>query len=114
MWQKVEILIPVIAILVSLTGSFVGARIGRRDLLNQATEVLNEQGDEAILQYKMMKAMLSLIMKLVDVLHQEKIINGAGEDLRREAQAVQDMLEKDVITRKEKMLYVRGNKWQKT
>ena len=45
MWTKLEFLIPIIAIVVSSIASFIGARIGRKDLLNQATDVLNEQGE---------------------------------------------------------------------
>lgn len=112
MWTKLEILIPIIAIVVSSIASFIGARIGRKDLLNQATDVLNEQGDEAILQYKVIKALLNVMLSIIDSLSKAKVINGDGEPLRKEVQAVQDMLENDVVKRKEKMLYVRS-KWQR-
>jgi hypothetical protein len=111
-WTKLEILIPIIAIVVSSIASFIGARIGRKDLLNQATDVLNEQGDEAILQYKVIKALLNVMLSIIDSLSKAKVINGDGAPLRKEVQAVQDMLENDVVKRKEKMLYVRS-KWRR-
>lgn len=60
MWTRIEVIIPVIVVVMSLIGSFIGTRIWCRDLLNQATEVLNEQGDKAVLQYKMMKKALDI------------------------------------------------------
>ena len=112
MWNKLEILIPVIVVLVSSLASFIGARIGRRDLLTRTTEVLNEQGDEAILQYRVIKTLLNIMMSMVECLNKAHVINGNGDDLRKEIISVQEMLEKDVVKRKEKMFFVR-KKWQK-
>jgi hypothetical protein len=52
------------------------------------------------------------MLSIIDSLSKAKVINGDGALLRKEVQAVQDMLENDVVKRKEKMLYVRS-KWRR-
>lgn len=97
---------PLLVALIAAGASFLGARAGRRQLLDQATRVLDEQAEEAIVQYKAIKALLNVIMSIIDALHRKDIINGDSADLRKEVALVQEMLESDVIEKKKKTLFM--------
>ncbi len=101
---------PLLAVVIAALSpvlAYIGAALGRKRLLDHATQVLDEQAEEAIVQYKAIKALLSTMLSIIEYLHKAEIINGDGGELRQEVLNVQAMLEDDVIEKKKKTLFVR-------
>lgn len=101
---------PVSAPLVALLASFIGARAGRKQLLDQATKVLNEQAEEAVVQYKALKLLLDVVVMLVDSLHRNGLLNGDGDKLRSDITKIKGMMDEDVVEKKKKTLFLRREK----
>lgn len=97
---------PLLAALIAAGASFLGARAGRKQLLDQATKVLDEQAEEAIVQYKVIKALLGIMISLIDSLHRNGLLNGDGEKIRRDITNIQSMMDEDVVEKKKKTLFM--------
>lgn len=97
---------PLLAALIAAGASFLGARAGRKQLLDQATKVLDEQAEEAIVQYKVIKALLGIMISLIDSLHRNGLLNGDGEKLRSDITNIQSMMDEDVVEKKKKTLFM--------
>ncbi len=98
---------PISAPFVALLASFIGARAGRRQLLDQATSVLNEQAEEAVVQYKALKLLLDVVVMLVDSLHRNGLLNGDEDKLRHDIANIKNMMDEDVVEKKKKTLFLR-------
>jgi hypothetical protein len=111
MWVQfkefIDTFMPLLVVIVVPMFSYFGAHSGRKKIMEECAVVLNEQGDEAIMQYKVIKTLLNVMLSLINVLHEEKVLNGNAEPIRKEILEIQDMLDKDVIERKRKNFYVR-------
>lgn len=111
MWAIVkdflETMMPLFVVIAVPIFSFVGARAGRKQMLEQCTIVLNEQGDEAIMQYKLLRAIINVMLSLVTTLHDAGILNGNSVPIQQELQDIKAMMETDAVERKRKSFYVR-------
>lgn len=111
MWAIVkdfmETMMPLLVVIVVPLFSFFGARVGRKQMLEQCTIVLNEQADEAIMQYKLLRAIINVMLSLVTTLHDAGILNGNSLPIQQELQEIKSMMETDAVERKRKSFYVR-------
>ena len=111
MWASVkdflDTIMPLLVVIVVPAFSFFGARAGRKQMLEQCTLVLNEQADEAIMQYKLLRAIINVMLSLVTTLHDAGILNGNSQPIQKELLEIKAMMETDVVERKRKSFYVR-------
>ncbi len=110
MVQFLKEIAPISAPFVALLASFIGARAGRKQLLDQATKVLNEQAEEAVVQYKAIKMLLDTVIMLVDSLHRNGLLNGDGDKLRKDFTKIKNLMDEDVVEKKKKTLFLRREK----
>lgn len=103
----IETMMPLLVVVVVPIFSFVGARVGRKQMLEQCTLVLNEQADEAIMQYKLLRAIINVMLSLVTALHDAGILNGNSAPIQQELQEIKKMMDSDTVERKRKSFYVR-------
>lgn len=111
MWELVkdflDTVMPLLVVVVVPLFSFFGARVGRKQMLEQCTIVLNEQADEAIMQYKLLRAIINVMLSLVTTLHDAGILNGNSVPIQKELQDIKEMMDADTVERKRKNFYVR-------
>ena len=111
MWAIVkdflETMMPLLVVIAVPIFSFFGARAGRKQMLEQCTLVLNEQADEAIMQYKLLRAIINVMLSLVTTLHDAGILNGNSQPIQKELLEIKAMMETDAVERKRKSFYVR-------
>ena len=111
MWAIVkeflDSIMPLLVVIVVPMFSFIGARAGRKQMLEQCTIVLNEQADEAIMQYKLLRAIISVLLALTTTLHEAGILNGNSVPIQKELLDIQNMMDADTVERKRKSFYVR-------
>lgn len=107
MWDKLEAFMPLFVVIAPIVGSYIGARLGRKQLLDQCSLALNEQGDEAIMQYKVIRALLTVIQKMVGALHDAKVLNGNSAPIEEELASIKNMMDTDIVERKKKSFYVK-------
>ena len=111
MWAIVkdfmETMMPLLVVVVVPIFSFVGARAGRKQMLEQCTIVLNQQGDEAIMQYRLIRALVNVMLSLVTTLHDAGILNGNSEPIQKELLDIKNMMDTDILEQKKKSFYVR-------
>ena len=111
MWAIVkeflDSIMPLLIVIVVPLFSFIGARAGRKQMLEQCTIVLNEQADEAIMQYKLLRAIINVMLSLVTTLHDAGILNGNSQPIQKELLEIKAMMETDAVERKRKSFYVR-------
>lgn len=101
---------PLLVVVATASFSFFGARAGRKQTLEQCTIVLNEQADENIMQYKLLRAIISVLLALTTTLHDAGILNGNSEPIQKDLLEIKRMMEEDTIERKRKSFYVRDKK----
>lgn len=111
MWALVkdflDTVMPLLVVIAVPAFSYFGARAGRKQMLEQCTLVLNEQGDEAIMQYKVLRAMINVLLAMTKALHDAGILNGNSIPISKDLQDIKEMMETDAIERKRKSFYVR-------
>lgn len=111
MWAIVkdflETMMPLFVVIAVPIFSFVGARAGRKQMLEQCTIVLNQQGDEAIMQYRLIRALVNVMLSLVTTLHDAGILNGNSEPIQKELLDIKNMMDTDILEQKKKSFYVR-------
>lgn len=111
MWADVkdflETMMPLLVVIAVPIFSFVGARAGRKQMLEQCTIVLNQQGDEAIMQYRLIRALVNVMLSLVTTLHDAGILNGNSEPIQKELLDIKNMMDTDILEQKKKSFYVR-------
>ena len=111
MWAIVkdflDTMMPLFVVIVVPIFSFVGARAGRKQMLEQCTIVLNQQGDEAIMQYRLIRALVNVMLSLVTTLHDAGILNGNSEPIQKELLDIKNMMDTDILEQKKKSFYVR-------
>ena len=111
MWAIVkdflDTMMPLFVVIAVPIFSFVGARAGRKQMLEQCTIVLNQQGDEAIMQYRVIRALVNVMLSLVTTLHDAGILNGNSEPIQKELLDIKNMMDTDILEQKKKSFYVR-------
>ncbi len=111
MWVTVmdflDTIMPFLVVIAVPAFSFFGARAGRKQMLEQCTLVLNEQADEAIMQYKLLRAIINVMLSLVTTLHDAGILNGNSQPIQKELLEIKAMMDADTVERKRKSFYVR-------
>ena len=111
MWAIVkdflDTMMPLFVVIAVPIFSFFGARAGRKQMLEQCTIVLNQQGDEAIMQYRLIRALVNVMLSLVTTLHDAGILNGNSEPIQKELLDIKNMMDTDILEQKKKSFYVR-------
>ena len=102
-----DAIMPLLVVVVVPAFSFFGARAGRKQMLEQCTIVLNQQGDEAIMQYRVIRALVNVMLSLVTTLHDAGILNGNSEPIQKELLDIKNMMDTDILEQKKKSFYVR-------
>lgn len=103
-------IMPLLVVIVVPAFSYFGARAGRKQTLEKCTVVLNAQADENIMQYKIIRAIISVLLALTTTLHDAGILNGNSEPIQKDLLEIKRMMEEDTLERKKESFYVRNKK----